>query len=280
MELVMFSKMYHSLSVADAGKVIKDMGFDGVDLTVRPEGHVLPENAATELPGALKTLRDMGLSTPMITTSITDASAPFAEDIMATASANGITLLKLGYWNYLGFGNLTAQMDSAKRDLDTLAPLAEKHGVCLCLHTHSGPYLTAMPGLLRELIEDRSPDNFGAYVDLGHMNIEGGLSGWELGLDMLADRIRIVAAKGAGWFYEAGFAGARPKWERKLMPARESAVHWEEAFTYLKQAGFDGPVSVHSEYEGGHSWRVLDVDGITAQTREDVRFYRSVLNSL
>ena len=50
MSFVMFSKMFHSLSIPKTGEVIRTMGFDGVDLTVRPEGHVLPENVAGSCP--------------------------------------------------------------------------------------------------------------------------------------------------------------------------------------------------------------------------------------
>jgi hypothetical protein len=46
----------------------KRLGFDGLDLTVRPGGHVLPERAADELPEAVATIRGEGLDVPMITT--------------------------------------------------------------------------------------------------------------------------------------------------------------------------------------------------------------------
>ena len=42
MQLVMFSKHLGALSIPEAGQAIKGLGFDGVDLTVRPGGHVEP----------------------------------------------------------------------------------------------------------------------------------------------------------------------------------------------------------------------------------------------
>ena len=276
MQFVMFSKMFQSLDIVNTGEVIRDMGFDGVDLTVRPSGHVLPENAEVELPQAVKTLKDIGLSVPMITTGITSDGDEYARAVLEAAADNGIRLLKTGYWNYGGFGRLREQMDAAQKDLDGLEKLAGDYDVTLCLHMHSGNYLTAMPGLLYELIRDRDPEKIGAYIDLGHMTIEGGLKGWLLGLDLLADRIRIVAAKGAGWQYEPGYAGERPKWQSKMWPVRESAVRWEEAFACLKEIGFTGPVTVHSEYESTHSWRVLSVDEIIEQTKVDLAYLKSV----
>ena len=276
MQFVMFSKMLQSLPVPEAGAVIRGMGFDGVDLTVRPGGHVLPEAVAKGVPEAVRVLREEGLAVPMLTTGITSVDTEHAEAVIATAAGEGIMLLKLGYWQYRGFGHLKTQMAEAGRDLDGLEILAGEYGVTLCLHIHSGNYLTATPGLVDDLVRHRDPGRIGAYVDLGHMTIEGGLAGWKLGLDLLSDRVKIVAAKGAGWQFEPGLAGARPSWVSKMMPVRESAVRWEEAFACLAEMGFEGPVSVHSEYEGGHSWRKLSVEQIIEQTKVDLTYLRSV----
>ena len=50
MQLVMFSKHLAPLSIERAADVIRELGFDGVDLTVRPAGHVLPEDVTAGLP--------------------------------------------------------------------------------------------------------------------------------------------------------------------------------------------------------------------------------------
>ena len=86
MQVVMFSKMLGGLSVEQAGDAIAEMGFDGVDLTVREGGHVLPENAAQDLPKAVDLLRSKRLSVPMITTGIVDPDEPHTEAILGSAS--------------------------------------------------------------------------------------------------------------------------------------------------------------------------------------------------
>jgi hypothetical protein len=52
----LFSKHLPELGWADLGRAVKDAGFDGVDLTVRPGGHVLPERAADDLPRLVEAL--------------------------------------------------------------------------------------------------------------------------------------------------------------------------------------------------------------------------------
>ena len=61
---MMFSKHFGSLSVADAGLEIKNLGFEGVDLTVRPGGPVTPEKVISELPLAVASLKALGLAVP------------------------------------------------------------------------------------------------------------------------------------------------------------------------------------------------------------------------
>ena len=67
----------------------KRLGFDGLDLTVRKGGHVLPERAAEDLPRAVATAREEGLDVPMITTALTSADDPTARAILSTAAGSG-----------------------------------------------------------------------------------------------------------------------------------------------------------------------------------------------
>ncbi|MBM3889643.1 MAG: sugar phosphate isomerase/epimerase, partial [Verrucomicrobia bacterium] len=142
MQLIMFSKMLGKLSVADAAKTIKSLGFQGVDLTVRPGGHLLPENVRRDLPVAVQAIHAAGLEMPMLTTGVVDASAPYSEDIFATAASCGAKYLKLGYWRYQKFGTLRAEMDTCRRALAGIAKLAAKHEVVAGLHIHSNSFLS------------------------------------------------------------------------------------------------------------------------------------------
>jgi len=113
MKLVMFSKMLKNvgnLNLEKAGDYIAMMGFDGVDLTVRPGGHVLPEEASRKLPEAVELLSSKGLDVPMITSSITSADEKYAEEIFKTASECNVKFIKLGYWRYEGFGKIKEQI--------------------------------------------------------------------------------------------------------------------------------------------------------------------------
>src|SRR5215207_8462575 len=95
-----FSKHLPDLDWSDLGKAVKDAGFDGVDLTVRAKGHVLPERAAADLPRAIDTIKAQGVSVPMITTELTAASDPTAKPLLQAAVKSGVRYFKTGYWRY------------------------------------------------------------------------------------------------------------------------------------------------------------------------------------
>src|SRR5215467_3713462 len=83
--ICLFSKHLPSMDWTRMAQAVKKLGFGGIDLTVRPDGHVSPERAAEDLPKAVAAIRAEGLSVPMITTGLTNATDPTAKPILATA---------------------------------------------------------------------------------------------------------------------------------------------------------------------------------------------------
>ncbi|MBX6315090.1 MAG: sugar phosphate isomerase/epimerase [Isosphaeraceae bacterium] len=275
MPLVMFSKMLQEFPVAEAARRIKTLGFEGVDLTVRPGGHVRPETVGMDLPRAVAAIKDQGLSVPMITTAITSATAPAAESTLAAAVHEDIRLVKLGYWN-APKGKLAASIDRARRELDGLERLADQYKVTLGLHNHSGPgYVNCQPAVLWTLLRDRDPDRIASYFDPGHAAVEGGSGGWRQSLELLGPRIRMVAVKDFGWTVVPG--DPKPTWRPQQVPLRDGLVAWPEVFSALAALRFAGPISLHSEYKGPHSWRDLSTPELIEQTAADLAFVKALM---
>src|ERR1700729_3163462 len=61
LKICIFSKHLQWASVHDAAAIARDIGFDGVDLTVRAGGHVLPDRVETDLPAAVEMVWRPGL---------------------------------------------------------------------------------------------------------------------------------------------------------------------------------------------------------------------------
>jgi sugar phosphate isomerase/epimerase len=274
MKLMMFSKWLGQYDVAEAGRLVAGLGFDGVDLTVRPRGHVPPENAAVALPEAVRALAGLGLATPLITTDITEAGAAHAAQIFDAAAASGVSELKLGYWRCPPGGRVQSLLDQAARKLDGIEKLAQRAGVRANIHTHSGPNLSALAPLVWWLIKDRDPRAVGAYVDPGHMVLEGGVSGWRMGLELLCGRITVAAVKDMSWESQPDAALGKARWGWVNAPLRDGIVPWPDVFACLREAGFDGWCSVHHEYWGRSPWREMDWAGRKAHALAELEYLR------
>lgn len=267
MKVVLFSKMFQSMPMDRFADLAVSMGFDGVDLTVRPGGYIEPKDVLEKLPKAIEVFTSRGLTVPMITTSITSSNEVYARETFSKASEFGVKYIKLGYWRYKGFGYLKKQIEEIRESLKSVEKLCREYGVTAGLHIHSGMFMTAEPAIVYLILEGFDPEYIGAYIDPGHMAVEGGGGGWLMGMDILSDRIVMVAVKDFGWFKtDRG-------WHPHIVPLGEGLVPWKDVFAVLKGIGFNGPVSLHSEYHES-------LDRIIEITRRDLAYVRSILSMI
>jgi sugar phosphate isomerase/epimerase len=241
--LCLFSKHLPKLNYAELAQTVKQMGFDGVDLTVRAGGHVLPERATEDLPRAVDAIRGQGLAVPMITTGLISAADPAARPTLATAGRLGVPFFKLGYWQYSTGISIESRIAEVRRDAAALVALGKEQGVAAGYHNHSGNYVGAAVWDIRSIIGDMDPRWIGYYFDPCHATAEGGEGGWQISLRMVLPRIKMIAIKDFFWQKRAG------KWEMRMCPLGEGMVRWPEFFAALWEARFTGPISMHVEYE-------------------------------
>src|SRR2546426_1461864 len=96
LKISVFSKHFQWTNCQEMAAIAKDVGFDGIDLTVRQGGHVLPERVEEDLPKAAQAIPKAELELPMITAEIVDTRSPHAEAILKTASRLGIRYYRWG----------------------------------------------------------------------------------------------------------------------------------------------------------------------------------------
>ncbi|MBI1897415.1 MAG: sugar phosphate isomerase/epimerase [Acidobacteria bacterium] len=241
--LCIFSKHMAQFGYDQLGKEAKRIGFEGIDLTVRAKGHVLPERAGEDLPRAVEAIRGHGLSVPMITTELVRPADPTARPILSAAGRLKIPYWKLGYWKY-DLNNVEKSLADTKRAVTGLVALSREYGLEAGFHNHSGAYVGATIWDTREIIAGMDPRSVGYYFDPGHATIEGGLAGWRLSQKIALQRLKMVALKDFYWAKD-GQGRWRPKW----CPLGEGMVDWENVLAGFAAAGFQGPLSLHVEYE-------------------------------
>ena len=108
-----FSKHLQWLDYEAMAELAAEIGFDGVDLTVRPKGHVLPERVDRDLPRAVDAVRkagSVGFPTLHLDTRLVDADGrEVGPDQVGELRRRGPTVCA-GYW-----GNKAAT-GAARRD--------------------------------------------------------------------------------------------------------------------------------------------------------------------
>src|SRR5438105_14129237 len=116
MKYIMFTKHLQTMSIVEAGKTINDMGFSGVELTVRNNGHILPQNVREELRRAVDDLRALGLETPALVVEIHNRQEEYSAVVCEMAAKVGATELRTASHRYKPFGSIREQLAEFKRD--------------------------------------------------------------------------------------------------------------------------------------------------------------------
>lgn len=239
---VFFSKPLPELAWSDLGRAVHEAGFEGVDLTVRPKGHVLPERATQDLPRAIEALKSHGLSVPMITTELTSATDPTAKPLLQTAARHGVHYFKTGYWRYTSSPDVRKQIAATSDALAGLAAMARDCGIQLGFHNHAA-YIGAALWDIAPAIDRLDPQWAGYYFDPRHAVAEGGGGAWKAATHLVLPRLKMIALKDCFWHKTA------KGWELENCPLGEGMVDWAWMGSAVRTAKFSGPISIHLEYD-------------------------------
>ena len=237
----LFSKPLPGMDWRRLARAAKGLGLGGIDLTVRPEGHVLPERAQEDLPQAVGIIREEGLDVPMISTALTSAFDATARPILSTAARLSIPFFKPGYYQYK-LVDVRRELAAAGEQFRGLVAMAGELGIQAGYHNHE-EYIGASVWDMASVIGPLDPRRAGFYFDARHATAEGGVGGWKIALNLVMPRLKMVAVKDFRWVKTA------KGWQDLNCPLGEGMVDWKYVFNQLAEAGFHGPISLHLEYE-------------------------------
>ena len=265
-KICIFSKHFPGLDYNELAAVVAEMGFDGIDLTVREEGHVLPENAERDLPLAVAAAEKFGLKIYMITTSIVDAEDKLTEPILKTAASLGIRHYRMGPREYEENKSVVGNLDKFKTQFKKLDRLNRKYQIRGECQNHSGYRFSAPVWDMWETLKDLNPRWTGVQYDVLHATVEGAYS-LSLGFDLLRPYIGTMDVKDFVWKKTDG------RWELETVSLGEGMVDYKKFITLLKEKNMKGPFSLHCEY-------LTEKDSIqmkTAKMKQDLTTFKNWL---
>jgi len=246
------------------------MGFEGVDLLIRPGYQLQPGDSKEKLVEAFLYIARRGLALPIVTTDFTHAGQEGAETVFAACGETGVPYLRLGWWKYRPEMTYRRILEQARRGLATLVKLGETYGVKPLLQLH-GETIHPGAGLAAKLVEGFTPAEVGIYVDPGNMVNKDGYEDWTMGLDVIDGYLEVVGVKNADKIRKPAVQGPNKwEWERRWVPLDEGLVDWVFYLELLKKRGYRGWLSFHSHYE-------TDLHTCTATTKHDLDFVRKLL---
>jgi L-ribulose-5-phosphate 3-epimerase len=268
---IVFSKLFQQKSPPELVELAHSIGIDGYDLTVRAGHPVNPDNAEAELPRVAALMRQNGLDIPMITGEggLLEPSHPTALPILRGMDRADVRLLKLGYWHFKpDQGTYAEQVGRIRGAFEQWQALAREYGVKICYHTHSGDYMGMNCASLLHLLSGFDPQYLGAYVDPAHL-VAGG-EGFAFGLAMVREYLGIIALKDIllTRAEKDGHGSVKVHW----VPAGQGMVDWTGVFECIRKTGYDGPLSIHCEFEVPEA-EFMDT------VRKEVAFFKSHLAS-
>lgn len=256
LEVHIFSKQLQFLDYKAAGEIAAELGFNGIDLTVRPKGHVNPQQVITDLPKAISDLKAAGSSCKMITTNVGNINQVLDKDVIRTAAQQGVQFYRSAWFKYQKDRSMTDSLLHYQKLVNQLGEFNKQNNIIGCYQNHAGKGIGSSFWEIHKLLETVDPQYFGTQYDIRHATVEGGYS-WQNGLELLHKSIKVIVLKDSKWKKVNG------KWKSIYVPIGEGMVDFTSYFKLLKSYGMAPPVSLHLEYPLGgaeHGHQTISVD--------------------
>jgi L-ribulose-5-phosphate 3-epimerase len=273
--LCAYSGCFPKIPYAQLPEIIGSMGYDGMDLTVMPGGHVDPSRYMVDLDRAFQTFQDAGIELPMVTTSFTSPSQTYAYAILYVSAELGARFCRLGVWppplppgisGDTTSGQLTnIRAAMMRNDLAQFAATGTRCKITPLLANHAGSYPGRSIPEVEAMLTGIEPKAFGYCFDPVQAVIEAhSADAWEAALQAALPRLGAVALSDVALDQDPGGA-TKPR----PCALGEGVIDWKKFFSALAAARFHGPVSMHMDYAPASAVNAMKKDLAFARARLD-----------
>jgi L-ribulose-5-phosphate 3-epimerase len=268
-KVYIFSKHLQFLNYNDLADAVKEMGFDGIDLAVRPGGHVEPDRVEEDLPKAAEAMKKVGFAPSLMTTAVSDANNETDKRLLTTASKLGFKDYRMNWYHYPENKLMPDALNELAEKVKDLGKLNRDLGIIGYYQNHAGLNIGSVIWEIYELIKDADKQFMGVQYDIRHAMFEGAES-WQNGLRLIHSRIKNVSLKDFRWQQKNG------KWVVEDVPMGEGMIDFKSYFKLLKQYGINVPFSMHVEYslggaEGGSRNITIDKKDVFKAMAKDLK---------
>jgi sugar phosphate isomerase/epimerase len=254
-----FTKPWH-LPIPELGAFVRELGFDAIELPVRPGYQVDPERIGSDLMPAARQLGACGIRIASI------AGTADERTIAACAEAR-VPLIRVMVQIPPECGYLE-QVARVQRQFDQLLHQLDSSGVRLGVQNHSDRFVSNASGL-RHFLEPFDPRHVCAVWDPAHCALDGELP--ELAIDIVWSQLGMVNLKNVFWQRTNGPEAELARYEHYWTSGRQGLCSWPTVVRLLRERGYEGVVCLPAEY--------TDDSAVDRLIAADLSFARSLFES-
>lgn len=262
--ITVFTKPWPELPVEQLADLVASLGFDGIELPIRPGFQVEPENMKDELPKAAAIFRDLGLAIQSVATDLTP------EAIEACAEA-GVPILRtmlsldpeLSYFE---------NVDAFRQQCEGLMAATAGSGVSIGLQNHCDRFASSAVSIM-QAIEPLGSDHVSAVLDLGHTGLDGELE--DIAIDVCWSRLSMVNLKNSVRERTSVEEGVQ-QWRRKWVPGKDGITNWDKGIEELGKRNYTGPICITAEY-ADDNFKPYSGDAILPYLKEDMDYLKHLI---
>lgn len=259
--LAVFVKPWKDLTLSELGAHLQQLGFQWIELPVRPGFPCEPETIERDLPRAVSVLADYGVRILDVT-----AALPLDDERLYTACAEAGVGINRVMFRLNGMNYWDAER-AAREQLDAALPFCEQYNVQIGIQNHYGTFVGVHELGLHRLVQDYDPRYVGAVWDAAHNALEG--MDVDPALDVVASHLCMVNLKNAYWRRVSGPEAELAEWKVYWTSGRQGRASWPRVVAKLKEMNYTGPICLTAEYS--------DEDAVDRLIAEDLAFAKALL---
>ncbi|MCX7842564.1 MAG: sugar phosphate isomerase/epimerase [Clostridia bacterium] len=262
MILGVFTVCMPEYDISETVKVIKELGYDGVEWRVSTpapqdkredytyETRYWCYNKSTLDIGSIeaeaekaKALCDeYGIKLYSLTTYLKPCDVQDIEKVLKAAAKINCPNIRVFSPNYDEKEGYRVLFDRTVEETKVLEKLAQKYGVRINFEIHMGNIIPSASAAYR-FASHFDPKHIGIIFDPGNM-VHEGFENYRLGLELLGDYLAYVHVKNAVWSMEYSSEEGAEKWKPKWSPLKKGYADLKKLFEVLKDLGYNGYVSL------------------------------------
>lgn len=236
-----FNKPLQHLDYGKQAELVAEMGFAGIEGTVRKGGHVEPGTVETDLPRQIGALRANGVDMTLVTTDVNNVKEEVHRRVLTTAAEHGVKQFRMGSIQYDSDTPISDQLKEIRSNFSEIIDFCRPLHIQPLYQNHAGAGRFGA-GLwdLRWVLADIDPADAGIAFDIRHATVEGAQS-WPTEFQLMRPWFGFVYCKDFTWLEDS----PRPR----NVPLGTGRVEYPRFFSLLRKSKYDGPVSLHMEYK-------------------------------